>query len=211
MLRVFINIIKMNIFRRKWRKKNSNNQTYAINRFNLNLVSVGKWTYGGLNILSFNETSKLRIGHYCSIASGVVFNLSGDHRMDSISSYPFKVKMLKSQKSEAISKGNIVVCDDVWIGQNSIIMSGVTIGQGAVIGAGSIVTKDIPPYCIAAGNPCKVIKYRFNEEIIDSLLHIDFSTIDYEFVKNNLDNFYRTVSSKDDLKWLMINEKKSND
>ena len=74
-----------------------------------------------------------------------------------------------------LTNGDIVVGDDVWVGQRAIIMSGVNIGQGAVIGAGAIVTKNVPPYAIVGGIPAKVIRYRFSEELIQELLKIDYS------------------------------------
>lgn len=78
--------------------------------------------------------------------------------------------------------------DDVWIGYGSTILSGVRVGQGAVIGAKSVVAKDIPPYAIYAGT--RVIKYRFNEEIIQKLLKIDFAKLDYKAINNNIENLY---------------------
>lgn len=73
-------------------------------------------------------------------------------------------KLMKECQKEAGSDGQVKICDDVWIGCNAIILKGVTIGTGAVIGAGSIVTSDIPPYAIAVGSPARVVKYRFTEE-----------------------------------------------
>ena len=80
-------------------------------------------------------------------------------------------------------KGPIIVGDDVWIGLNSIILSGVTIGQGAVIGARSVVAKDVPPYAVYVGN--KVVKYRFNDDIIQKLLKFDYSKLTDEDIKEN--------------------------
>ena len=75
-----------------------------------------------------------------------------------------------------MAKGDIVVGDDVWIGENAIVCSGVTIGQGAIVAAGAIVTKDIEPYAIVGGNPAKVIKYRFNENIRKKLIQINIGS-----------------------------------
>lgn len=82
-----------------------------------------------------------------------------------------------------------MIKDDVWIGAQATIMSGVTIGQGAVIGAKALVTKDVPPYAIVGGVPAKVIKYRFEKEIIDELLKIDFSKFDYKVIKEHITLF----------------------
>ena len=97
------------------------------------------------------------------------------------------------------SKGNINIENDVWIGAYSTIMSGVKIGNGAVIGASSVVTKDIPPYAIVAGNPAKIIKYRFTEEQIVSLLKIEWWNWDeykikdesFDLWSNNIDEFIK--------------------
>jgi phosphonate metabolism protein (transferase hexapeptide repeat family) len=83
----------------------------------------------------------------------------------------------------------VVVGNDVWIGHNVTVMGGVTIGNGAVIGSGAIVTKDIPPFAIAVGNPAKVIKYRFDEKIIEKLEEIKWWDWDYEKIKSSIDEF----------------------
>jgi hypothetical protein len=82
-------------------------------------------------------------------------------------------------------KGDIVIQNDVWIGAKSTIMSGVKISNGSVVGAGSVVTKDVPPYAIVAGNPAKVVKYRFSEEQIEKLLSIAWWNWDEQKIKDN--------------------------
>lgn len=84
--------------------------------------------------------------------------------------------------------------DDVWIGESAIIMAGVHIGRGAVIGAGAVVTKDVPPYAVAVGTPAKVVKYRFDYETIDKLLRIDFNKINKEEIVNNLPLFEQKMN-----------------
>lgn len=108
--------------------------------------------------------------------------------MDSFSTFPFKVKFL-NYEVEALTKGPIIVKDDVWIGFGSFVLSGVTIGQGAVVAAGSVVTKDVPPYAIVGGNPARVIRYRFSNEQVDTLKRIDFSEIDEAWVLEHRDLF----------------------
>ena len=118
----------------------------------------------------------LQIGSYCSIAGDVTFLLGGEHAMDTCSTYPFSRHIYGiSDNPNLGTKGKIVIDDDVWIGHGAIILSGVHIGQGAVIGAGSVVAKDVPPYAIWVGNSVK--KYRFSEEIVEKLLNIDYSAI----------------------------------
>ena len=89
----------------------------------------------------------------------------------------------------------ITIEDDVWVAGRVNIMAGVTIGKGSVIGAGSIVTKDIPPYSVAVGVPAKVIKYRFSEEMISELLKVDYSKLTKEKVDANASTFLRVSSS----------------
>ena len=137
---MFYSLSKL-IFKRKWRKLNPNNFTNAEDLFDPSCVYVDDYTYGGLRVLTYNKTNKLKIGRFCSIAQNVMFILSADHYTGHISSYPFKVKIMEADQ-EGISKGDIVVEDDVWIGYGATIMSGVHIGQGAVIAAGAVVTKD---------------------------------------------------------------------
>lgn len=189
-------------YNKQWRKKNPYNYTYPVNYFNADSVSVGDYTYGELTVLNFNINEKLSIGRFCSIASGVVFVLNADHALSRLSTYPFKVKCLGTEQYEAVSKGNITVKDDVWIGQNAIIMSGITIGQGAVVAAGAVVTKSVPDYAIVAGVPAKVISYRFPEDIRQQLSKVDYSRFDREFIEKHIDDLYKDISSIDDVSWM---------
>lgn len=190
-------------FQKKWRKFNPNNDTFPVNIFDLEKVKVGNYTYGPINLE--NETdSQLKIGNFCSLATGVVFLLGLDHPTKNISTYPFKVKIAgKAVEEEAISKGDIVLEDDVWIGYRALIMSGVHIGQGAVVAAGAVVTRDVPPYAIVGGVPAKVIKYRFSQEIINDLLKVDYSKLDRKTVMDNLDKIYRPIHEKREYQWLL--------
>lgn len=186
----------------KFRIKNRHNNVSMSNYFNINLVSVGKKSYGSLYVLAFSNESTLKIGNYCSIAPNVSFILSADHYINHISTYPFKVKIMK-EKFEGKSKGNIVVNDDVWIGYGAIIMSGVHIGQGAIIAAGALITKDIPPYAIVGGVPAKIIKYRFKPEIIKELLKIDYNKLTKKDIANNIDKLYVEIREKGQINWLL--------
>lgn len=120
---------------------------------------------------------KLIIGKFCQIASGTKFIMGpANHRLDSITTYPFNVfgglwqENTPEHMSQLPFKGDIVIGNDVWIGRESVIMPGVKIGDGAIIAAYSIVTKDVEPYSVVGGNPAKFIKKRFNDELIDLLL-----------------------------------------
>lgn len=127
--------VKLNSFRRKWIKKNKCTQLFPMNMFDSSIVKAGKHSYGELNVVSFGNEATLTIGNYVSIAENVYFLLDVEHYIDHISTYPFRVKLLQECKSESFAKGNIVVEDDVWIGFGAVIMSGVTIGKGAIVGA----------------------------------------------------------------------------
>lgn len=189
------------IFKKKWRKLNPNNYTNAEDIFNSSCVDVGDYTYGGLHVLTYNNDNKLKIGRFCSIAPEVMFVLSADHYTQHMSSYPYKVWVMK-ENQEGISKGDIIVEDDVWIGFRSIILSGVHIGKGSVIAAGSVVTKDVPPYAIVGGVPAKVIKYRFSDEIITELMKIDYSKLTEEMIKNHIDSLYTDLRDVNQLRWM---------
>ena len=132
--------------------------------FNTNSITIGHYTYGEINILSSKSgQAKLKLGHFCSIAQDVVFILDVEHPTSYLSTFPFKVMLLQSAPYEATSKGDIIIQDDVWIGYGSTILSGVKIGQGAVIAAGSVVTHNVSPYAIVAGVPARVIKMIEND------------------------------------------------
>lgn len=186
----------------EWRKRNPHNSTSMAGDFILDCVTVGKATYGDLNVLTFSEQSHLFIGNYCSLASEVMFVLSADHHTDHISTYPFKSKIIKSAQFEGVSKGDIIVDDDVWIGYRVTVLSGVHIGQGAIIASGAVVSKDVPPYAIVGGVPAKVISYRFPEEIRKELLKVDFSAVDDKMIRVHEEELYTVVNDIKQLKWL---------
>ena len=124
-----------------------------------------------------NDVDKLIIGSFCSIGSGVVFMMAGNqgHRMEWISSFPFFYDP-RAEFEGAVDgyqpKGDTVIGNDVWIGTEVIIMPGVKIGHGAVIGSRSVVTNDVAPYTIVAGNPAKPLRQRFAAKDIERLLEI---------------------------------------
>lgn len=111
---------------------------------------------------------KLLIGNYVCIASGVTILMGGNHnhQMDSISVYPF----LETIADTYEPRGDTIIKSDAWLGMNAMIMPGITIGEGAIVAAGSVVTKDVEPYTVVGGNPAKPIKKRFNEKEIEQLL-----------------------------------------
>lgn len=139
-------------------------------------VSVGDYTYGDFKVLTWFrcEKTKLTIGKFCSISSDVVFFLGGEHRSDFISTCPFNILLHSFEYIEGHpnTKRDIIVGNDVWICAGANILSGVKIGDGAIVGAESVVTKDVPPYAIVAGNPARIIRYRFDADIVNKLIKL---------------------------------------
>lgn len=137
------------------------------------------------------------IGSFCSIASGVIIG-PNNHNLDSLTSHPFVYNKTYGFISDDLSpivtvekNDGVVIMNDVWIGANAIILPNVTIGNGVIIGAGAIVTKDIPDYAIACGNPARVVKFRFTEDQIKILNRIKWWDWPDEKIKENI-HFFRT-------------------
>ena len=189
-------IIKLKLFQRKFRKSNRHNHCFVMNLCDLSKVKIGNSSYGSFQLLDYSSSEfKVSIGSYCSIARNVLFLLGGEHKISGISTYPFKVKKF-GFKTEAESKGDIVIKDDVWICEGATICSGVTVGQGAVIAAGAVVTKNVEPYSIVGGNPAKFIRYRFDEKIRNILLRINISDLFDLFTEDDLDLIYADLDEK---------------
>ncbi|QDY69853.1 CatB-related O-acetyltransferase [Qingshengfaniella alkalisoli] len=136
---------------------------------------------------------KLIIGRFVAIASGVkIFMNGGTHAMTGFSTYPFNIfgggweEGFDPQSWEAGHKGDTLIGSDVWIGTDATLMPGVKIGAGAIIAAKTVVTKDVPPYALVAGNPAKVVKRRFDEETVDALLDIAWWDWPVEKIGRNL-------------------------
>lgn len=120
---------------------------------------------------------KLIIGKFCQIADGVEFVMNGaNHQMNAVSTFPFYTLEGWDMNAPAMSdlplKGDTVIGNDVWIGQNAVILPGVYIGDGAIIGANSVVGSDVAPYTIVVGNPAKVLRKRFDDELIELMLQL---------------------------------------
>lgn len=187
-------------FNKKWREINSNNYTFPANIFDTKNVHIGNYSYGVINVSS-DTNNKLIIGNYCSIAENVKFLLGLDHPTNLFSTYPFKSYFMNG--IDAISKGDIIVDDDVWIGYGAIILSGVHISQGAIIAAGAVVTKDVPPYAIVGGVPANILKYRFSKEIIQELLKIDYEHLNPQIILKNKKIVYQKIESVEQAKELV--------
>ncbi|MHB1454297.1 MAG: Vat family streptogramin A O-acetyltransferase [Saccharofermentanales bacterium] len=136
---------------------------------------------------------KLIIGKFCAIAHGIEFVMNGaNHRMNSATTYPFSLMGGGWEKStpslgDLPFKGDTVVGNDVWIGQNVTVLPGIHIGDGAIVAANTIVTKDIPAYHIAGGNPARIIKKRFEDDLISHLLDLKWWDWPVRRIFDNLD------------------------
>ena len=134
---------------------------------------------------------KLIIGKFCQIATGVRFIMNGsNHAMSGLSTYPFKVfggEWSSKDPMHVVSKGDTIIGNDVWIDNGATIMQGVKIGDGAIIGTNSLVTKDVEPYTIVGGNPAKEIRKRFDDETIQLLLAVKWWDWDVQKITDNLE------------------------
>lgn len=130
---------------------------------------------------------RLVIGRFCSIAKGVEFIMNGaNHPMNGVSAFPFGIFIDQKPtipKDIVPYKGDTVIGNDVWIGQNVTFLPGVHVGDGCIIGASSVVARDIPPYCIAAGNPARVVKKRFDDATIARLEEIAWWNLEVEEIE----------------------------
>ncbi|SOD98317.1 CatB-related O-acetyltransferase [Spirosoma fluviale] len=162
----------------------------------INFSQIGFFTYVGRN--SFVQFAK--IGNYCSISKDVMIGL-GAHPLNMFSTSPLFYKANNALKIQLVERNLdfkehslINIGSDVWIGTKSIIMDGVTIGHGAVVAAGAIVTKDIPPYAIVAGVPAKIIKYRFSDSIQNRLLESKWWENEPSEIFNNKKNLEAIIN-----------------
>ncbi|MBW4442375.1 MAG: Vat family streptogramin A O-acetyltransferase [Plectolyngbya sp. WJT66-NPBG17] len=136
---------------------------------------------------------KLIIGKFCALAQGVKFIMNGaNHKLSGFSTYPFQIfgngwEQVMPQLGELPFKGDTVVGNDVWIGYESTVMPGVTIADGAIVAAKSVVVRDVPPYTIVGGNPAKVIRQRFADEVVAALLEIAWWDWSIETISQSLE------------------------
>jgi acetyltransferase-like isoleucine patch superfamily enzyme len=204
-LRLIVRFFERRSLENQWRKNNRHNETKMGDRFfPLHVVKVGKGTYGTITVQSLYVTpdEKLTIGNYVSIAPDVTFFLGVNHQINTATTYPFYSKLIQRSPVDAIGNGPIVIEDEVWIGTGSRIMSGVTVGKGAIIAAGSIVTKDVAPYAIVGGSPAKLIRYRFHSDIIGILKPICFANFSDEWIKKNIKIIYKKIETVEDALYL---------
>lgn len=136
-------------------------------------LDIGRESYGCLEIPQYPENAGFKMGAFCSLATDVTVLLGGEHSLTWATTYPFNERWpddTRDLPGYAHTRGDVVIGNDVWIGRGAMILSGVTIGDGAVIGAGALVRRDVPPYGIVGGNPAKLIRKRFSDDVIARLL-----------------------------------------
>jgi virginiamycin A acetyltransferase len=167
-------------------------------------VSIGKHTPNTAYIISAERTDRVVIGKYCSIGHGVIIiannghNLTTGYRDYRVANYPVAVVGKFGFKSSywlPESKNFVYIGNDVLLGANVIVLPGVRIGNGAVVGAGSIVTHDVPPYAVVAGVPARVQRYRYSEEKVSKLLKIAWWDWSEKKISDNMDFFYGKVDA----------------
>jgi acetyltransferase-like isoleucine patch superfamily enzyme len=146
---------------------------YAIYNAPPDLLATSEPTYARARLLRYGpDDPQVSVGRYCSLNDGSYLVTGGNHRHGDISTFGFNWSLLPGDPDGPITNGPIVIGNDVWSGYGSMVMSGVTVGDGAVIAAGAVVTKDVPSYAIVGGIPAKVISYRFDESVREALLRI---------------------------------------
>jgi acetyltransferase-like isoleucine patch superfamily enzyme len=150
-------------------------------------IQIGEFTYGTPQIYMFTRKYKLAIGKFCSIARNVRIVVDGNHRPDWITTYPFAetIDGFAKNPGHPAGKGDMIIGNDVWIGRDALILPGVQIGDGAVIAAGSVVTKDVRDYEVSGGNPARHIKNRFTDQQINELKRIKWWDWPLDKIKAN--------------------------
>ena len=204
MIKKFLKKFRKNkIYKNYFLKDNLKNEIQS------DLASVGKWSYGKPRIFRWDWKSKIIIGNFCSLGPDIDFYVGGNHRYDWISTAQlpasqFETSFKKAQEIKNYNKsnGDIEIGHDVWIGGKTIILSGVKIGTGAIIAAGSVVVNDVEPYTISGGNPNKQIRKRFDDTTINKLLdskwwNLNDKQIDnlsFYLLSNNFEGFFNKIN-----------------
>lgn len=154
-------------------------------------VAIGDYTYIGSGRISSLPQTRIEIGKFVSIADGV--QIVGALHSNHISNYPLSKILAKGELSpveHGRSRGHITIGNDVWIGVNAVILSGVSIADGAIVGSGAVVTQDVPAYAVVGGVPARVIRKRFSDSDIALLLTERWWDWKHERIVRNVRNFY---------------------
>lgn len=167
-------------------------------------ITIGRYSsINGPNTTIYNEINPVTIGNFCSIARNVDIQ-EWNHPVNKLSTSMIGGILGGKVVHEMESKGPITIGHDVWIGAQAVVLSGVTIGNGAIIGANAVVSNNIPAFAIAVGNPAKVVRYRFNERIIQQIKELEWWNWPIEKIRNSSGLFKEVIT--DGLKNLSLND-----
>ena len=170
------------------------------------LILTGKYSYGvqGIQLRSWSEGANCYIGSFCSIAKFCTIYLGGMHLTDCATTYPFghinQDIFPEGSDRHPATKGHVIIHNDVWIGENATLLSGIEIHNGAVIANGSMVTKDVPPYTIVGGNPAKTIRTRFPREVISALNSLEWWQYPEANINNAIPHLQRQLTCVEEVK-----------
>ena len=155
-------------------------------------VTVGRHTYGlkPKSFLLWQPDERIDVGSFCSFSAEVQLFGGGEHRV-SVTTFPLRTLIVNPEGGnvEATNKGPTRIGNDCWVGRRAMVLSGVTVGDGAIIGAGAVVASDVAPYSVVAGNPARVIRMRFDERTVERLLAVQWWTWDDDTIKERIDLF----------------------
>jgi acetyltransferase-like isoleucine patch superfamily enzyme len=151
-------------------------------------IELGDYSYrsSDCKVKCWSESCIVKVGKYCSLAK-CTFVYDGNHNPTFATTFPFlELKYSEDAPANSLKKYPPFIGHDVWIGDDATIYSGVTIGNGAVVAGQSVVTKNVPPYAVVAGNPAKIVKFRFSEETIDKLQRLQWWHLPHDFITKEL-------------------------
>jgi acetyltransferase-like isoleucine patch superfamily enzyme len=155
-----------------WIKRNVLASEHAEERL---VLGHRTYAHGTPRVIAYrgDEHHEVRVGSYCSIAEDVQIFVGGQHHPEWVTTFPFRAAFNmpgKFEDGQPVSRGPVTIGNDVWVGLGALILSGVTVGDGAVIAANAVVTKDVRPYAVVGGNPAREIRRRFRDDQVDGLL-----------------------------------------
>jgi acetyltransferase-like isoleucine patch superfamily enzyme len=157
------------------------------------ILQIGEGSYfNGVDVYCWDARVCVSIGKYCSFADKTTILAGGEHDKNRVSTYPFIEKWKLKEYQHLINphyKGDILVGNDVWVGHGALLLSGIKIGNGSIIAAGSVVTRDVPPYSIVGGVPARLIRHRFDFETVATLESINWWDWGADTIKSRINDF----------------------
>jgi virginiamycin A acetyltransferase len=147
-------------------------------------MEFGDYSYGAdVKVLQWSKNVKVKTGKFCSFAANIRFIIDGNHRYDCFTTYPLWRLGWNEFTPNNWGKFTPIIGNDVWVGNDATIYSGVELGDGCIVSGQSVVTKSVPPYAIVAGNPARIVKYRFSADIIEKLLKLKWWDLPIEKIR----------------------------